>query len=353
MVPGASKDGGKPLLSSLLFNPFLTHSSSPHTPPHLTPPQADGVARNRTDPEGVLFMPRPPDLRREPKREAFAADAKAHKPTDGCDSILKSHDESELEAHASSWLALRKLHSSSPHCGAVPNMPHKVVVSGSEETERRGWLPKDKEFTSTFKGSPCPLLPMLKAMRRFTRPLITWNPFEDEPPASFPSSAVGGQSDPKQPTKKGKEAPPALDPLKRNSIEHQGFKHSERERAVAEKRRADWAAGADSRLESTEKDRLYVVRFEDDDGNGDGELKVGLVVSGETNTDGVRLCRCVYFLSLHAHTHARARTHTHTHNVQVVCSRQQQEFRMAEECEVWTLERGLGPRGAGILLDGG
>jgi hypothetical protein len=38
----------------------------------------------------------------------------------------------------------------------------------------------------TLSGLPVKLLPLLKEMRRFDRPLIFWDPFVDEPPAAWP-----------------------------------------------------------------------------------------------------------------------------------------------------------------------
>ena len=39
----------------------------------------------------------------------------------------------------------------------------------------------------TFKGCPQELLPMLKQMRRFSRPFLHWDPFKDTPPLQWPS----------------------------------------------------------------------------------------------------------------------------------------------------------------------
>jgi hypothetical protein len=49
------------------------------------------------------------------------------------------------------------------------------------EVSRSRYIHVNKRCIITVK-----LLPILKAMRRFDRPLTYWDPFEDEPPASWP-----------------------------------------------------------------------------------------------------------------------------------------------------------------------
>ena len=210
--------------------------------------------------QGIVYVVRPPDLRREPRREAFAED-KESQPAAACRSVLGAAASFGLTPEAQdSWSALAKLHSDAPHSGAVPKLPACVQVPGANGTSR------------TYVGSPCLLHPILKAMRRFARPHITWDPFSDEPPDHFPDGAASASNQDVEPL-------PASDTLRdvraANNVVHQGYSAAQQARDAAGLSDQDWLEGTSSRLEEVHPDRLYIVSFQCDN----SDLQVALVRS--------------------------------------------------------------------------
>ena len=135
----------------------------------------DGIQRdaNVTTQEGIEFVMTPPRvLLREPQREDFKGDAiEAAKCID--ELIQKRSDtpsERLSDDEVAHWKALAAVYRSAPRAGQVPDMPH--TPEGSR---------------CTLAGCPSRVLPTLKAMRRFPRPLLYWDPFTDEPPDAWPS----------------------------------------------------------------------------------------------------------------------------------------------------------------------
>lgn len=250
---------------------------------------------NVTTDKGVLFIPRPPDLRREPKREPFADD-KEGKPADGCSAIINKRRRADLTpANVHDWMVLQKAHTDWVHSGAIPNLPSSVTVTGDSESQGQGLLEDGKSVTTKFTGTPAKLLPILKSLRRFERPLITWDPFVDAPPATFtsvPTAATASEGG-----DKAAEGSKPVDPIVRNHVTHKGYSKSSHQKDMQRQNASDWAHEQDSRLEVTECDKLYIVRFEYPDGRGDGELKVGLILSGDTavNEDGDKGRLCKWF----------------------------------------------------------
>ena len=104
----------------------------------------------------MLFVQRPPDLRKEPPREEFAKADDTTETTAACQRILNARSDSLSEESIAFWKALKGVHEECRHASAVPSMPFK---SGGFE----------------FDGCPQPMIPLLKDLAfRFPRPLITW-----------------------------------------------------------------------------------------------------------------------------------------------------------------------------------
>ena len=134
------------------------------------------VMRNVATTQGVQIIGTPPRmLLQEPDREDFT-DKSAEKPSAASviDNMLKKREgtEEELsrEAHAH-WTALASVFRHT-RAAQIPDMPH------------------DAAHGHTFVGCPTKLIPMLKAMMRFDRPLTYWDPFSEEPPAAWPDAAA-------------------------------------------------------------------------------------------------------------------------------------------------------------------
>lgn len=224
----------------------------------------DGAERTQETADGILFVPRPPDLRREPPKEAFDTDDAA-KMAKGCKAVLANRHASDLsKADRQSWLALQSFHESTPHAGAVPYMPHTVGPTDGRNTE-----------PLTLTGSPCPLLPILKAMRRFPRPLITGDPFEDPPPPSFPLEPGHGEQPPGKQKARDAAKEAVRDPRKVNNVVHRGRSQGDVERDYMEMDNERWAEEAPTRLESVEVGGLYMVELHEDE--PDGQYRLGLV----------------------------------------------------------------------------
>jgi len=137
----------------------------------------------RTKDGGVIFIPRPPDLRAEPPREPFDSEDAAADLAKGCKAVLTKRHNSDLDDEARCrWLALQNFHAAHKHAGHLPDMPCDITASHGAAS-----------VTTSLNGSPCPLLPILKDMRRFERPLITWDPFVEAPPSAFPVAPVAAQ----------------------------------------------------------------------------------------------------------------------------------------------------------------
>lgn len=216
--------------------------------PSMSGGSEDAVEVNETTPEGVLFVVRPPDLRREPQREDLDANDDA-KLAPACERILRRDDLSE-DAMAF-WEALRQIHASyGHHSGAAPTLPTSKTVNGR---------------TFTFDGCPQPLLPLLKELIRFPRPLITWDLFNDESPSEFadaaPSEDAGDSFAAGGSTRDG-----LRDPRRVNHVTHGGHTQAAQRRDQAAVRHEDWIADFQGRVEKVEGGKLYIMRLDEADG---------------------------------------------------------------------------------------
>ena len=231
---------------------------------------SEEVEVNETVSTGVLFIPRPPDLRKEPPREEFAKGDDTHETAQACDRICNVRADKLAPESVAFWKALKDVHHRSRHASAVPNLP----------------------FTSgdfTFDGCPKPLLPMLKDLARFPRPLITWDLFADAPPTEFQPRRAPSSDDAGLPAldMQAEESATLRDPRRVNHITHAGYTDAAASKDATDMRLEDWMESFPGRAEKVEGGKLYIVRL----GEQDGELKLGLVqADGNLKASGGDSC---------------------------------------------------------------
>ena len=272
--------------------------------------------RNVTQARGVEFMSRPPDLRQEPSREAFSkgeADKETGEPEipaprTKVDKMLKAWGPQLSSKAWSHWLSLRSMFKS--YAAEQSNLPTSVDVSfdahdryialldkaagGATADREKGALAafdvgahddtRETEAganTFTFKGAPMQLLPILKQMMRYPRPLIHHDPFQDEAPQEFPAVVRAGQ--------------PAANPIAADTADtadpQDGLRHPGTVNAVIHNLNTerdlaalDWLERQPNRLSAVVKEGLYIVQMHGNDIKG--ELLVGLCYyAGKTEHD--------------------------------------------------------------------
>ena len=119
---------------------------------------------------------RPPDLRAEPQREEHVDESNDDtKMGQACERIGRIRRNDLSEESIAFWKALEQVHNDGKRAASVPNLPHTKTID-------------DQSFT--FDGCPKQLRPLLHDLMRFDRPLITWDIFNDAPPAEFRAPAV-------------------------------------------------------------------------------------------------------------------------------------------------------------------
>ena len=249
--------------------------------PAMETTDKEGRTRNTTTDDGILFVNRPPDLRRDAPRESFS-DKHADKPTAAIKSLLKAW-KPELEGKATaSWEALQALHALSPiHSGQVPDMPHQP-----------------EGFSTEFKGSPMALKDILKGLQRLDRPLITWRIWDEAPPSTFPSTPLSSTS--AGATCHASDPAAAVDARRDvrtvNRVLHGGFSAGEFNKVMTDVSNEEWLAEQENRLEVehwAERDQgggLYVVQLEHTEPDGEFCLGVGRDL-GPGATSSSRLLR--------------------------------------------------------------
>ena len=144
--------------------------------------------RNVTTDEGVLYVIAPPRvLLSEPHREDYEDGASGNDVAKDVRQLVskrKGHPEELTTDATDHWHALADLFAKGNRPGELPDLP---VQQGDH----------------AFGGCPRPLLPLLKKMRRFERPFIYWDPFNDEPPPTFPDRETAQRE---QTTRRQREA---------------------------------------------------------------------------------------------------------------------------------------------------
>ena len=231
---------------------------------------------NETTEEGVCFIPHPPSLQREPPIEEYKAKhADDLKPEQEIRNLLKKSDMggdtgdfTNPEAHE--WLALRAVHETGRlGAHALPDLEaHTQAVPHDAMSNK--YLDPGEHAQHTFHGTPRRLLPMLKDMMRFTRPLITWDPVLAPPPREWPnplhaaaSERFGGGG-----STTGATAPPPpggkaerRQPAEANSVVHQLYPKSVQERADKDLLNERWAMELDAHVDALRDGRFYIVRL--------------------------------------------------------------------------------------------
>ena len=217
---------------------------------------------NETTPEGVQYVRRPPDLRKEPMREDFSEKVD---PAELCAKVVSVRDGTPFELPQTAkvhWNSLRELfakNGDAQHAGAMPDLP---VTIGPH----------------TFDGCPRKLLPILQDLQRFPRPLITWDIFKEEPPAAFPqpSAAAAASASAASNSNADNDAGVQLrDPRVVNHVTHMAYTTAEQGRDQADLSAADWAKQLECPVDEVANHTLYIVELDE----ADGELALGLVES--------------------------------------------------------------------------
>ena len=219
--------------------------------------EEEEVAANITDPNGVMFIRRPPDLRSEPKREELDT-AEKYDLAKMCKSIVRKRTDDLSQKSKAFWLGMATFFDkSAAHVDQIPKLPcvTSATLPGSDQT-----------FEYKLTGAPRDLKPMLKTMMRFPRPLITWDIFEEEPPTAF-ASAHTMQSDDKSQEAEQHPSGELRDPREVNEIVHDGRSLAAANRDITSIDDEHWAEDAPSRLELSEvKDgELYIIKIMNDD----------------------------------------------------------------------------------------
>lgn len=239
----------------------------------------NGVMANVTTEDGVIFVPHPPDLRKEPLREEWEL-FKDQGPTGAYDTmrrVLAKRKKWELSNEAAlDWMSLAEFQKDKTRAGMMPDMPHTFEVTGDESTAP--YLEPGKTATRTFDGTPSKLLEILKVLRkgRFERPLITWNIFDDEPPHSFPSHPVNAvatvEEDDSEVDGDEETTDKPREPRLVNMITHDLNPEGTARRAQNSALMEEWVIAQPRRVEEPVKGDLYLVQLEE----AEGEFHLGL-----------------------------------------------------------------------------
>ena len=231
---------------------------------------------NETTEEGVVFIPHPPSLMREPPIESYK---NKHlddlSPAAEIRQLLRKTDTGKTgtggedghsyftKEEAAEWLALLAVHEKGRlHSAALPFLP--CTQSVVHDVDSRKWFGPEDTSAYTFRGTPKLLLPMLKQMMRFPRPLITWNIFEEPPPASWPNpkqtqpSARFDFSAHSEPSKRQRR-----DPAEANSVEHDLYNSAERVRTDKELMNQRWAEDQPGHVTALRNGSFYMVKLEE------------------------------------------------------------------------------------------
>ena len=223
-----------------------------------------GEKRNVTTEGGIRFMMKPPDLRFDPAVEPFDKDD-GDKPGFAAKGVAKAFPHLDQNA-VDDWQALYTIHKNAPHSGALPLLPTDVSFTGAGGTSK----------TRRFVGTPMELKPILKALQRFDRPLITWDIFNTAAPSQFPMEPMAEAQDQEAtaPNTSDISEAPLRDPRVVNQVTHADYTRSEYNKTCASLSAEEWIDGVPNRLEDSHWDAeaqeegggLYIVLLEEPDG---------------------------------------------------------------------------------------
>ena len=232
------------------------------------------VMKEQETPEGVVFIPHPPDLRKEPMREEWNEE-KIGGAEKACKKALQVRHKSDLSVEAcKEWHVWKSFHAKYKMASKVPNLPYTEMAEGDAST--KAFLPPGQAAKASFDGTPQLFLPLLKQMSfRFPRPLITWDIFSDEAPPEFPSYGTASSNKTNHGGPSSHEAQHPRDPRKVNNVVHMMNKHSTWKKGQQELNAEEFVKEASGVLDADElKDgNLYIVELE----IPDGEFSLGLV----------------------------------------------------------------------------
>ena len=265
---------------------------------------SDGVTRNVTDDVGVTFIECPPRImKREPQRENFRDMDKSA--DDDVDKHEHQKNERGTKSASSTSNSIRDL--ISKRAGKQEKLSEKAVThwnalkTAYDAGQRAGALP-DMPVTHNgihLKGSPVKLLPLLKEMRRFDRPLTYWDPFVDEPPASWPdpvtaAAAREARGLPRRASEVTEDLARAgggpRDPRQANNVTGMHLTQAERARHLKDVSDEQWVqdfaeVAGKNRSKPIQKDSLYLMQL----AVPEGGFKLGFAEAGKPhnrNGDG-------------------------------------------------------------------
>ena len=93
---------------------------------------------NETEPRGVIFVMRPPDLRMEPQREDHDESTDEEtKMAKICERIRRVRRGDLSEKSSAFWKALEQLHQKGRRAASVPSLPHTERADGHEFTRNQ------------------------------------------------------------------------------------------------------------------------------------------------------------------------------------------------------------------------
>ena len=252
--------------------------------PGPTPGSAPVVKTQETH-EGVVFVSRPPDLRREPAREEWREE-KVGQAAQACKKALTVRHKSDLSTEACrEWSVLGSFHDKYTKASSLPNLPHTEKIQGDAKTN--AFLKAGESAERTFDGTPQALLPLLKRMSfRFPRPLITWDIFSEEAPSYFPGSGPAAQQTETTGQEQSRSEEPR-DPRKVNRVVNRGQTQGQWKRAQKEVEAEEKAVENSGVLDpdELEENNLYIVKLDAPDGEFSlGLVRLGAVVDEDTRT---------------------------------------------------------------------
>lgn len=262
---------------------------------------------NDTTEEGVCFIPHPPSLQHEPPIECYkvklakpnpteakhTAKHEEDKPTEANNEKRKHEPATEIrqlltksdmggedgnftKAEAGEWLALLAVHETGRlHSNALPHLPHTQTVPQDDFSKR--WIGPDDDVKHTFSGTPRLLLPMLKDMMRYDRPLITWDIFGEPPPASWPNPMRGAGSSKFDEFAVARAAKkPRRDAAEANTVVHNLNPANVQERAEKDLLNMRWAEDLPGHVSSLKDGGFYLVKLDKGTG-GEPWMAMGVV----------------------------------------------------------------------------
>lgn len=225
------------------------------------------VEANVTTADGVVFVPYPPNLLEEPKREAWCEEKTESTGIKAIEAILRNR-KGELSPHAMrEWRCLLELHRKVTSAVRMPDMPHTVWITGDEST--KSYLPVGETYKREYSGAPMKLLPILEflAEGRFRRPLISWKPFEEAPPSTFPAEPTvdGLLGDDDEPARDDPDGG-LRDPRLANGVSHNLQPRNATAKGKHSAKAEEWAEAQLARVEEVVAGKLYLAQLEDNEG---------------------------------------------------------------------------------------